>query len=418
MAKLRAVKGMNDILPSEIQRWHRLERTFRETVERHGFGEVRTPILEPTELFIRSIGEVTDIVEKEMYTFTDKGEKTLTMRPEGTASCARAYLQHNVAAQEPVTKWYYIGPMYRRERPAKGRYRQFFQAGCEVYGDPSPHVDAEVIDMIVGFLHALGVKDVQVLINSLGQTDTRARYREALLEYLRPLAEQLSEDSQRRLERNPLRVLDSKAPQDQEIAAKAPKILDFLNEEDAAHFEELKASLDALGTPYEVDPTLVRGLDYYTRTLFEVKGRGGGLGAQNTLLGGGRYDNMIGDFGGKAVPAIGFALGMERLLLCMEDEEQSAPLDAFLITQKPEYRRAALGVLKSLRARGLKADADLRGNSVKSQFRRADKSGAPFAIVLGESEVENGTVQLKDLRQSSQSEVAQSELADFIAATL
>ncbi|HJK92965.1 MAG TPA: histidine--tRNA ligase [Polyangiaceae bacterium LLY-WYZ-15_(1-7)] len=406
MAKLRSVKGMNDLLPAEIGRWHRVERTFERMAERYGFAEVRTPILEPTELFVRSIGEVTDIVEKEMYTFEDKGGKSLTLRPEGTASCARAYLQHNVPNLEPVSKWYYLGPMYRRERPAKGRYRQFYQAGCEVYGDPGPHCDAEMIDMVVRFLEALGVRDVEVLINSLGSGDTRERYREALLAYLRPHAAKLSEDSQRRLERNPLRVLDSKAAQDQEIAADAPRLIDHLGEEDAAHFEELKATLDALGTPYQVDSSLVRGLDYYTRTLFEVRGRGGDLGAQNTLCGGGRYDGMIRDFGGPPVPAIGFAMGIERLLLSMEEAEGEAALDAFLVVQAPELRRDAVVLLRKLRDAGFRADADLRGKSMKSQFRRADKSGARWALVLGEQEKAAGEVRVKDLRGDFEGNVA------------
>jgi len=416
MKKLRSVKGMNDILPAEIARWHRLESTFREHVARFGFAEIRTPILEPTDLFVRSIGEVTDIVEKEMYTFEDKGGKQLTLRPEGTASCVRAYLQHNVGAQEPVSKWFYLGPMYRRERPAKGRYRQFYQAGCEIYGDAGPYTDAELIDLVVGFLRALGVEDVEVLVNSLGHGDTRERYREALLAYLRPRASELSEDSQRRLERNPLRVLDSKAPQDEAIAAEAPSILEFLGAEDAAHFEGLKSTLDALGTPYRVEPRLVRGLDYYTRTLFEVKGRGGDLGAQNTLVGGGRYDDMIAELGGPATPAIGFAMGIERILLTMADAETEDALDAFVVVQTAELRSEATVLAKALRDAGLNVDADLRGNSMKSQFRRADKSGARFALVLGEQEAAAGTVQLKDLRASEQEAVAQDEVAARILA--
>ncbi len=415
MSKLRSVKGMNDLLPSEIVRWHRLERAFRDTVERYGFSEVRTPIVEPTALFVRSIGEATDIVEKEMYTFEDKAEKSLTLRPEGTASCVRAYLEHSIGNLEPVSKWYYLGPMYRRERPAKGRYRQFYQAGCEVYGDHGPYVDAEVIDMVVSYLRALGIEALEVQINSLGSGDTRDRYREALLAYLRPLAPKLSEDSQRRLERNPLRVLDSKAPEDQSIAAAAPSLLEHLGPDDRAHFEDLKAALDAFGTPYRVEPKLVRGLDYYTRTLFEVKGLGGDLGAQNTLCGGGRYDGMIGDLGGPATPAIGFAMGLERLLLCMPPSEVESSLDVFIVVQKPELRLEAAKLARSLRAEGLAVDADLRGTSMKSQFRRADRSGARFAVVIGETELAAGKVQLKELRTSSQEEVATGELARRIA---
>ena len=407
MSKLRSVKGMNDLFPEDTARWHRLEATFRALAESYGFGEVRTPVLEPTELFVRSIGEVTDIVEKEMYTFEDKGGKTLTMRPEGTASCVRAFLQHGVGGQESVTKWYYLGRMYRRERPAKGRYREFWQAGCEVYGDPGPYVDAELIDLVVRFLQAIGVQDVEVLINSIGTEAARARYRDALTAYLRPRASELSEDSQRRLERNPLRVLDSKAPQDQAVVADAPSVLDSLDEQDVAHFEGLKATLDALGTPYRVEPGLVRGLDYYTRTLFEVVGRGGDLGAQSTVCGGGRYDGMIESLGGKATPAVGFAMGLERLLLAGAELAPERRIDVFVAAQKPEQRVEVVKLARDVRALGLKVDADLRGTSLKSQMRRADKSGAKVALVLGEREVQAGTVQLKELREGGeQTEVA------------
>lgn len=406
MKKLRAVKGMNDILPPQSARWHRLESTFREVVGRYGFGEVRTPLVEPTALFVRSIGEATDIVEKEMYTFDDRSEKSLTLRPEGTASCARAYLEHNVQSLEPVSKWSYLGPMYRRERPARGRYRQFYQLGCEIYGDGGPYVDAELIDLVVELLGAIGVTDIEVLINSLGYEDTRDRYREALLAYLRPHAASLSEDSQRRLERNPLRVLDSKSPQDQAIAEQAPSILDFLAPDDVEHFDGLKASLDALETPYRVEPRLVRGLDYYTRTLFEVRGRGGDLGAQNALCGGGRYDRMIAELGGQQTPAIGFAMGIERILLCMADAETEPQLDGFMVVQRPELRAQATRVAQTLRRGGLRVEVDLRGTSMKSQFRRADKSDARFALILGPAEAEAGTVQVKELATGEQTELA------------
>ncbi len=409
MESLRAVKGMNDVLPDEIPRWRRIEETFWRTVERYGYAEVRTPVLEPTPLFVRSIGEATDIVEKEMYTFVDKGEHSLTLRPEGTAGAVRAYVEHAIGSREPVTKWAYLGPMFRRERPARGRYRQFWQAGVEVYGDPGPHVDAEMIDMVVSMLADLGVEDLEVLINSLGSGDTRARYLDALLAYLRPHASALSADSRRRLETNPLRVLDSKAPEDREIAAGAPKILDFLGEDDRAHWGELLRTLDALGTPYRTEPTLVRGLDYYSRTLFEVQGRGGELGAQNTLCGGGRYDGLVEVLGGPATPAIGFAMGLERLLLVMASGPSAPRTDAFVVVTDRELRRDAARLLKELRAGGLSADADLRGGSVKSQLRRADKAGAAVALVLGPSEVERSVVQLKDLRAGTQTEVSRAD---------
>ena len=402
---LQAVKGMKDILPEEIAKWQRLEAAIVDCVVRYGFKEVRTPIVEPTELFVRSIGETTDIVEKEMYTFTDRGDKSLTLRPEGTASSVRAYIQHKVYALEPVSKWYYLGPMYRRERPAKGRYRQFFQAGVEVFGDPGPYVDAEVIDMVVRLISSLGIVDVEVVINSIGGAQTRQSYRTALLHYLEPLRDRLSQDSQRRMETNPLRVLDSKAPEDAEIAAGAPSIHDHLDEADRVHFDQLQETLTALGTPYRVDNSLVRGLDYYTRTLFEVLGRGEGLGAQNALLGGGRYDKMVESLGGPDVPAIGFAMGLERLLMAMPEQDLSAHADVFLIAAQPTVRRHVVMLGSELRAAGLRVESDLRGGSLKSQLRRADKMGVRVALILGESEIADDVVQLKDLREQDQRSV-------------
>lgn len=418
MKKLRAVKGMNDILPEQVPRWHRLEARFREVVERYGYGEVRPPLVEPTALFVRSIGDATDIVEKEMYSFEDRGDKSLTLRPEGTAGCARAYLQHNAGEKKPVNKWYYIGPMFRRERPARGRYRQFYQAGVEVYGDAGPFVDAEMIDMVVGFLRDLGVENLEVLVNSLGGPECRQRYQAALVEYLTPFKDKLSADSQRRLESNPLRVLDSKHPDDQEVASDAPSILDYLDDEDRAHFDGLRETLDLLGTPYRVEPRLVRGLDYYSRTLFEVQGSGGELGAQNALLGGGRYDGMIRDLGGPPTPAIGFAMGLERILLTMAEEDEGPLLDVFVVSAQKELRPRAAVLARDLRNAGLRVDADLRGGSLKSQLRRADKSGAQVALILGESEVARGVVQLKDMVASEQLEVPLDAIADTVKARL
>ncbi len=415
MSTIRAVKGMNDVLPEEMPRWRRLEDAFRAKVEAHGFGEVRTPIVEPTALFVRSIGETTDIVEKEMYTFSDKAEKSLTLRPEGTASCVRAYLEANAGAKQPVNKWYYLGPMYRRERPAKGRYRQFYQAGCEIYGDPGPYCDAEMIDMVVSLLAELGIVDLEVLVNSLGGPATRARYRDALTAYLAPHRAKLSEDSQRRLDTNPLRVLDSKAPEDQEITAGAPSILELLDAEDAAHFDGLRATLDRLGTPYRVEPRLVRGLDYYTRTLFEVQGRGGELGAQNALLGGGRYDGMIEELGGPSTPAIGFAMGIERLLLAMPVAEAAPAIDAMVLAARPELRVEATLISRDLRRAGLRVENDLRGTSLKSQLRRADKAGAKVALIVGDDELARGVVQWKRLvGESAQGEVPRDGIGDAV----
>ncbi|MGB5812646.1 MAG: histidine--tRNA ligase [Polyangiales bacterium] len=406
---LRAVKGMKDILPDEISKWHRLERSFRERVEGYGFREARFPIVEPTELFVRSIGEATDIVEKEMYTFTDRGDKSLTLRPEGTASAVRAYVQHAVQGREPVTKWYYVGPMYRRERPAKGRYRQFYQAGIEAFGDPGPFLDAEVIDMVVGFVSSLGISEVEVLVNSIGGPETRTQYTQALLGYLEPHRDELCQDCQRRMDVNPLRVLDCKVPRCAEIAADAPSIPDHLTADDRAHFEGLQETLTKLGTPYRVDGSLVRGLDYYTRTLFEVLGKGEGLGAQNALLGGGRYDEMVKSLGGSDTPAIGFAMGLERLLMAMPSTEDPSTVDVFVVAAQPSVRADATLLARELRQAGLQVENDLRGGSLKSQLRRADKMGARVAMILGESEVAAANVQLKDLQEKTQETVSRED---------
>lgn len=414
MTKLRAVKGMNDLLPEELGRWRRLESIFRETAERYGFGEIRTPLLEPTELFVRSIGEATDIVEKEMYTFHDKGEKNLTLRPEGTASCARAYLEHTVGAREAITRWYYLGPMFRRERPTRGRYRQFHQAGVEVYGDPGPFIDAEIIDMLVRFLSELGIVDLRVLLNSLGDQETRQNYREALIRYLEPHRGSLSADSQRRLETNPLRILDSKAPEDQAIIEGAPSILEHLSEEDQAHFDGVRRTLDRLGTPYEIEPRLVRGLDYYSRTLFEVQGRGGELGAQNALAGGGRYDGMIEELGGKATPAFGFALGIERLLLAMGEAEDESRPRVMILAANDEARVEAVALARELRDAGFNIETDLRGTSLKSQLRRADRSGAALAFILGDDELKRGVIQWKRLVGEGSGELAREGIAEAL----
>ncbi len=406
MPDLRAVKGMNDVLPDEAVRFQRIEEAFRQAARRAAYAELRTPLVEPTELFVRSIGEATDIVGKEMYTFVDKGEDRLTIRPEGTASAVRAYIEHAIHGKEPISKWWYVGSMFRRERPARGRLRQFTQAGLECFGDPGPYVDAEMIDLVVGLLESLGVLDVEVLVNSLGDNAARERYREALVAHLMPSKDRLSEESQRRLSTNPLRILDSKSPGDQELCAGAPTIVDFLGDGDRAHFETLTRTLDALGTKYRVEPRLVRGLDYYSRTLFEIQGRGGELGAQNALCGGGRYDGLVKALGGPDVPSIGFAMGIERILLALPAEPPAAAIDVAVVCADDTQREAACVLLRDLRRAGASADADLRGQSVKSQLRRADKLGARVVLFLGAQEAERGVVSVKNMRAHSQSDVA------------
>lgn len=409
---------MNDILPEEAHRWHHLEAAFRAHAELHGYAEVRTPALEHTALFRRQIGETTDVVEKEMYSFDRHGEE-LTLRPEGTAGAARAYVEHGLQAKEPVTRWYYLGPMFRGERPAKGRYRQFYQAGCEHFGDAGPLADAEMIDFIASFLRKIGVQGVAIHINSLGSAGTRSRYRDALLDFFRPLQASLSEDSQRRLEKNPLRILDSKDPRDREASARAPSILELLDEADAAHWKGLLRYLEVLGVDVVIDPTLVRGLDYYTRTLFEFRATQADLGAQSTVVGGGRYDNMIEGLGGPKVPAIGFAMGLERLLLSASLPAPTRSLGCYLAPLAEQGAEKALVLARELRSLGVTADVDGRGGRLKAMIRRADTLGARLCVILGESEVARGVVAVKDLVGHTQEEIplegAARLLADRIA---
>jgi histidyl-tRNA synthetase len=404
---------MNDILPDEVVRWQRLEAAFRRHAELQGYAEVRTPILEHTALFRRQVGEGTDIVEKEMYSFERHGDD-LTVRPEGTAGAARAYVEHQVATKEPVSRWYYLGPMFRGERPAKGRYRQFYQAGAEIYGDAGPLADAEVIDLCCGLFRDLGIPDCVVHVNSLGSGGTRERYREALLTHFEPLKDKLSDDSQRRLLKNPLRILDSKDPRDREASQGAPSILTVLDDADRAHWEGLLGNLTALGVSYVIDPTLVRGLDYYTRTLFEVKTSAADLGSQNTLCGGGRYDNMVKSLGGPDVPAIGFAMGMERILLAMPATPGRPGPGAVLLPLTPEGGKKALVLARELRALGVVAEVDGRGGKLKTMLARAEKKGATLCVILGE-EAERGVVAVKNLAARAQEELPLGDAARVIA---
>jgi histidyl-tRNA synthetase len=354
---------------------------------------------------VRSIGEYTDVVDKEMYTF-ERNDELLTLRPEGTAGAARAYIEKTIHAREPVSRWYYVGPMFRAERPQKGRYRQFYQAGCEVYGDKGPAADAELITMLHDFFLTLGIEGLEVKINSLGSAETLGRYHAALTEYFRPRQTELSEHARSRAEVNPLRILDSKDPSDQRIAQAAPSILDVLDDRDQAHFDELCRSLDVLGTPYRVEPRLVRGLDYYTRTLFEITSASSDLGAQNALVGGGRYDNLLEQLGGPPVPAIGFAMGLERLLLAVPAAQVKRPIDCFFAPLGVPATRQCLRLARELRAQGHVVEVDGRGGSLKSMLRRADALGARCAVVLGDSELASNTVLLKDLKCHTQQTVS------------
>jgi histidyl-tRNA synthetase len=401
MTPIQAVKGMNDVLPDEVGRWQRVERVFARTASLYGFRELRTPYLEPTALFVRAIGETTDVVEKEMYSFDHRGE-LLTLRPEGTAGAARAYIEHSVHAKEPVTRWWYSGPMFRAEKPQLGRYRQFYQLGAEIFGDPGPACDAELIDMLVSFLSDLRVPGLEVLVNSLGGQGTRARYRQALVDYLTPRASSLSEESQRRLSTNPLRILDSKDARDIAAVKGAPTIHDLFDDADRDHFQKLRAHLDALNTPYTVDARLVRGLDYYTRTLFEIKGAPEKLGAGSTLVGGGRYDGMIAELGGPDTPAIGFAVGLERVLIASEFDVPPSIVDALVSPLGEAALPVALRMGRELRKSGIRCEVDTRGASLKSQLRRADRLGARVVLIIGDSELAEGVVMIKDLDAHTQ----------------
>ena len=388
--------------------------------ERHGYQEVRTPVVEPTALFVRSIGEATDIVEKEMYSFERHGD-ALTLRPEGTAGVVRAYVEHHVATQEPLTRWYYLGPMFPGERPARGRYRQFYQMGCEVYGDPGPASDAEMIDMLVGFFRSIGIGELEVLVNSLGGPATRPRYKDALVAFLAPKMEQLGEDSKRRLATNPLRILDSKDPRDIAALEGAPSITDVLDGDDVAHWEQLQSHLDRLGTPYRREPKLVRGLDYYTRTLFEIRTTSGDVGAQNAIGGGGRYDGLVQEIGGPATPAIGFALGVERILLAMPKPVTTPPPTCFVAPIGSKAAAEALVIARELRDRGLRVDVDTRGAagaSIKAMLRRANAAGTRVCLVLGDAEVESGQVQVKDLIARTQHLIPRADVLTVVTALM
>jgi histidyl-tRNA synthetase len=394
--KYRAVKGMNDILPEEARRFQQVERVFRETVECYGFRELRTPLVEELGLFQKSTGETSEVVQKQMF-LLDRQREKLALRPEGTPSSARVYVGQKIHAREPVTKWYYIGPMFRAEQPQRGRYRQFHQAGCELYGDPGPVCDAEMIDMLYRMTLRLGIKNVGVKINTLGGAEARAAHKKRLVEFFEPQRQQLSEHARERLDDNPLRILDSKDPRDQQASQNAPLLLDCLSEEDSIHFDGLAAALRELKTPFEIDPKLVRGLDYYTRTCFEIVSDSGSIGSQSALLGGGRYDALLETLGGPKTSAIGFAAGIERLLLAMEDSSAAEPALCFIAPLSADEHLPCLTLASELRQQGLWVELDTRGNSLKSMLRRANNMNARLALILGKDEVSSATVQVKNL---------------------
>jgi histidyl-tRNA synthetase len=403
--KLTAVKGMNDILPPDSARWEALEASVREVMRLHAYRNIRTPIVEPTALFIRGLGEVTDIVEKEMYSFEDRlnGEQ-LTLRPESTAGVVRAVVEHNMLYEGPK-RLYYMGPMFRHERPQRGRYRQFHQIGAEALGFGGPEIDAELILLACAMWRAIGLRDVRLELNSLGQPPERLQHRAALIAYFEQHMDQLDEDAKRRLHSNPLRILDSKNPAMKALNDAAPKLLDFLGSDSLAHFNAVKAILDANGVAYTINPRLVRGMDYYNLTVFEFITEQ--LGSQGTVCGGGRYDYLIEQIGGKPAPAVGWALGVERVLeLLREQGAQSSEVvpDVYAIVAEVDFLPQVLPVLQQLRAMGVSvqmhapADSAVGMGSMKSQFKKADSSGASFALIFGADELALGQVTVKSLR--------------------
>lgn len=413
--EIRAVRGVKDILPGDVEKWQFVERIAREVFERYGYAEIRVPIFEHTHLFARSIGETTDIVEKEMYSFEDQGGEKLTLRPEATAGICRAYVEHRLFQQPGFVKLYCIGPMFRYERPQAGRFRQFYQIDVEAIGEGSPAVDAEVLTMLMTFLRRLGLPKLELHLNSLGDAVCRPRYREALQDYIRTYLDRLCSECQRRHERNPLRVLDCKKEGCRTVMQGAPQTAEFLCPACREHFDTVTGLLGAVGIEYVLDPRLVRGLDYYTRTTFEVSAEG--LGAQNSVTGGGRYDGLIEEIGGPPTPGIGFAIGFERLVTVLEHNGLLTPgprPDVFVAPLGATALPEAFALVERLRSAGLWAEMGYDDKSLKSQLRRANKMGAAFALLLGERELAARKVALKDMQGGEQEEVSLDEVVSVM----
>ncbi|HJV64182.1 MAG TPA: histidine--tRNA ligase [Geomonas sp.] len=401
---ITGIKGFNDILPGEVEKWQHIEATARRVFELYGLSEIRIPILEKTELFCRSIGDATDIVEKEMYSFEDKGGNKVTMRPEGTASVMRAFIEHKLHAQDPIARLYYMGPMFRYERPQKGRYRQFHQIGAELTGIASPTVDAQVLTMLTHFFQELGLTEPSLQVNSLGCPCCRPTYREALKSFLYDRIELLCDDCKRRYETNPLRALDCKSPGCQEATKGAPSMLQYLCNDCSDHFDKTRKYLDLVGTPYAINERMVRGLDYYTRTTFEMVTTM--LGAQSAVAAGGRYDGLISELGGPQIPGIGFAMGVERVALLLAEKEFARRPDLFIAALGEEAHAEAFRLMTALQRMGVAVELDYEGKSLKSQMRRADKFNSRFTLIIGGDELAKGAAPLKDMDGGTQSEVA------------
>ncbi|GGJ17197.1 histidine--tRNA ligase [Paenibacillus hunanensis] len=406
--------GTQDFLPGTVEKWQYVEEKARDLCRRFNYREIRTPMFEQTELFQRGVGETTDVVQKEMYTFEDKGHRSMTLRPEGTAGVVRAYAENKLYGEPDVSKLYYMGPMFRYERPQAGRYRQFHQFGVEAFGSVDPAIDVEVIALGLQFFKELGLKDVSVEINSVGTSETRAAYNEALLGFLRPMKDTLCKDCQHRMERNPMRVLDCKVDQDKFVGA--PSILDSLDEESTAYFQQVKDHLTAMEVPYRVNERLVRGLDYYTHTAFEYKAQG--IGAIDTIGGGGRYNKLVAEVGGPDQPGIGFGIGMERLQLILASQEVEVPavkpIDVYLVAIGEAAEKETVKQLFKLRTLGFSAERDYLGRKIKAQMKSADRFQARYTAILGDDELSRGEISLKAMDTGEQQNVKLAQLADHL----
>lgn len=414
-------RGTYDVLPEQSAKWQEVEQKINELCKLYQYKEIRTPVFEHTELFQRGVGDTTDIVQKEMYTFQDRGDRSLTLRPEGTASVVRSYVENKLFGMpdQPV-KLSYMGPMFRYERPQAGRTRQFVQFGIEAIGSKDPAIDAEVISLAMEVYRSVGLKQLRLVINSLGDTESRTQHKKALIEHFEPRIDEFCGDCQSRLTKNPLRILDCKIDRNHELMAAAPSLADFLNEESRHYFNGVKNYLEALGIDYVVDPNLVRGLDYYNHTAFEIMSDAEGFGAITTLCGGGRYNGLVEDLGGPESPGIGFAMSIERLLLALEMEKveigHASDLDVYVVAMDESTKKKAFTVVRDLRASGISADMDFNDRKVKAQMKSADRKKAAYVIVIGETELENGKVALKNMATGDQQELAFEAIAKAILA--
>jgi len=410
---IRSIKGTQDILPKESIKWQSLEDTIRKITSHYGYQEIRTPAFEQTKLFSRGVGEETDIVSKEMYSWTDQGGENLTLKPELTAPVARAYIQHNLGGVSPVNKLYYIDALFRRERPQKGRYRQFHQFGVEAFGSEHPEIDAEVIALAISIFKSVGLDSLQLNLNSIGSPECRKNYRAALQEFLKPHFSNLTETSQKRFNNNPLRILDTKAPHEIKILEDAPNISNYWTNEDETHFNEVIKYLDILKIEYELMPRLVRGLDYYTRTTFEITSSD--LGAQDALCGGGRYDGLVEMLGGKPTPGIGFAAGMERVLLAMKSNQSNKnKVQIYIVGLGDNARTTVIKLAEELRHQNLATEFDVLRRSLKAQLREANKMSVKYAIIIGDKELESNQLEVKDFSTGNQQKIALNKIVEHM----